>query len=130
MVESYVDNSWQVRENSPRFDGMFEIEQLSVATGDETISIPSLNTNGDIPEGIHAATLDEVFAAFGNANSGRGALFQRLERIHGIAARTGHLARFVVFGSFVTDKLLRMMSTYSWCLTTRSMRPCVTRKSC
>ena len=31
-------------------------------------------------------------------------LFQRLDRIHDIAARTGHLARFVVYGSFVTDK--------------------------
>jgi len=28
----------------------------------------------------------------------------RLERIHGIALETGHLARFIVFGSFVTDK--------------------------
>ncbi len=28
----------------------------------------------------------------------------RLERIHRIALETGHLARFVVFGSFVTDK--------------------------
>jgi hypothetical protein len=104
MTESCVDSSGRVRENAPRFDSVIEIEQLSVATGDELISIPALNTNGDLPQGIHAATLDEVFATFGNANSGRGALFQRLERIHGIAARTGHLARFVVFGSFVTDK--------------------------
>ncbi len=29
---------------------------------------------------------------------------QRLERIHQIASHTGHLRRFVVFGSFVTDK--------------------------
>jgi hypothetical protein len=31
-------------------------------------------------------------------------MFQRLERIFVIATRTGHLARFVVFGSFVTNK--------------------------
>ena len=104
VVENCVDSSRLVRENAPRFDSTIEIEHLSVATGDETISIPALNTNGDIPEGIHAATLEEVAAAFGNANSERGVLFQRLERIHGIATRTGHLARFVVFGSFVTDK--------------------------
>ncbi len=31
-------------------------------------------------------------------------MFQRLERIYRIASKTGHLARFVVFGSFVTNK--------------------------
>lgn len=29
---------------------------------------------------------------------------ERLERIYNISRDTGHLARFVVFGSFVTDK--------------------------
>jgi len=31
-------------------------------------------------------------------------LFQRLQRIYRIASDTGHLARFVVYGSFVTNK--------------------------
>ena len=31
-------------------------------------------------------------------------LFERIARIHGIAAATRHLARFVVFGSFVSEK--------------------------
>lgn len=33
------------------------------------------------------------------------AVAERLERVYGLAYGTGHLARFVVFGSFVTDKL-------------------------
>jgi len=75
-----------------------------VATGDWPIPIPALNSNGDLPEGIHEATLGEVGDVFGASNRERVLLFQRLERIHNIAARTGHLARFVVYGSFVTGK--------------------------
>jgi hypothetical protein len=33
------------------------------------------------------------------------AVAERLERVYRLAHATGHLARFVVFGSFVTDKL-------------------------
>ena len=33
------------------------------------------------------------------------AVAERLERIYRLAQATGHLTRFVVFGSFVTDKL-------------------------
>ena len=68
------------------------------------ISSPALNSIGDLPEGIHVATLGEVGDAFGITNRERVLLFQRLKRIHNVAARTGHLARFVVYGSFVTDK--------------------------
>jgi predicted nucleotidyltransferase len=32
------------------------------------------------------------------------AVAQRFERIYQVARTTGHLARFVVFGSFITDK--------------------------
>jgi len=35
----------------------------------------------------------------------RVAVGERLERIYRLAVETGHLARFVVFGSLVTDKL-------------------------
>ena len=57
-----------------------------------------------MPEGIHPATLREVEAAFGSWSRKRVLLFQRLERIYRIASGTGHLARFVVYGSFVTNK--------------------------
>ena len=29
---------------------------------------------------------------------------RRLERIYGLARSTGHLTRFIIFGSFITDK--------------------------
>ena len=41
---------------------------------------------------------------FGSGSRERTLVFLRLRRIHSIAERTGHLARFVVFGSFVTEK--------------------------
>lgn len=63
-----------------------------------------MNSDGDLPTGIHTSTLREIAVAFGLSNRERTLLFQRLERIHRIASGTGHLARFVVFGSFVTSK--------------------------
>lgn len=53
---------------------------------------------------MHASTLDELAAVFGSMSRERQILFERIARIHRIAAATGHLARFVVFGSFVSEK--------------------------
>ena len=39
------------------------------------------------------------------SNTIRILMFQRLERIFAVAERTRHLARFVIYGSFVTDKI-------------------------
>ena len=63
-----------------------------------------MNSDGDLPEGIHAATLREIAGVFGSRSRYRDLLFQRIQRIHEIASATGHLARFVVYGSFVTSK--------------------------
>ena len=41
---------------------------------------------------------------FGCASRERQILFERIVRIHRIAVATRHLARFVVFGSFVSQK--------------------------
>jgi hypothetical protein len=41
---------------------------------------------------------------FGSNSPRRRILGARLRRIHALAVGTGHLARFVLFGSFVTDK--------------------------
>jgi hypothetical protein len=60
--------------------------------------------SGDLPTGIHTATLEEVEKRFGSGSSVRMQLSDRLRRIHDLASSTGHLARFVVFGSFVTAK--------------------------
>jgi len=65
--------------------------------------LPELNTDGDLPPGVHQASLRETEVAFGSFSRRRALIFQRLERIFRIASHTQHLARFVVFGSFVTD---------------------------
>lgn len=74
------------------------------STGENAIAIPALTASGDLPVGIHPALLEEVRAAFGSGSRRRTALFQRLARILSLAKKTGHLARFVLFGSFVTDE--------------------------
>jgi len=67
-------------------------------------SLPSLGTDGDLPSGIYRATLQQMLRRFGKGSRQRIAVGQRLERIHRIAVATGQVARFVVFGSFVTAK--------------------------
>ena len=66
--------------------------------------IPAFNFEGDLPIGVHTATLDEVLSRFGRLSSGRRIVAVRLERVYRLAAGTGHLARCIVFGSFVTNK--------------------------
>lgn len=63
-----------------------------------------LNEYGDLPPGIHQAPLADVLAHFGELTATRRILGQRLGRIYRLAAQTGHLARFIVFGSFITSK--------------------------
>jgi hypothetical protein len=65
---------------------------------------PEFDSNGDLPVGIYHASLSEVIAHFGNSTLRRQLVAQRLARIYKLARGTGHLARFVVFGSFVTAK--------------------------
>ena len=67
-------------------------------------SLPDFDQAGDLPAGIHKATLEEVFARFGASSGQRLQIAERLRRIHTLATQTGQLARFVIFGSFVTDK--------------------------
>jgi hypothetical protein len=68
------------------------------------VPLPEFNETGDLPNGVHEASLDETIARFERGSDRRKLIARRLERIHRIASQTGHLARFVVFGSFVTDK--------------------------
>ena len=65
---------------------------------------PKFNKNGDLPRGIHEASLSDVIERFGKVNLQRSILAQRLERIYNIAVETGQTARFIIFGSFVTNK--------------------------
>jgi hypothetical protein len=66
--------------------------------------IPEFTDSGDLPLGVHPATLAEVIARFGRGTTERFDVGRRLARIHGLAASTGGVRRFVVFGSFVTAK--------------------------
>jgi len=74
-----------------------------VAQTTET-SLPPLGKDGELPPGIHRATLRETLRRFGMGSWQRVALAQRLERIYRVSVGTGKLARFVVFGSFVSAK--------------------------
>ena len=65
---------------------------------------PEFNDNGDLPTGIYQATLTEILQRFGTENAQRIRLGQRLERIYSLVNSTRKVARFIVFGSFVTAK--------------------------
>jgi hypothetical protein len=67
-------------------------------------SWPDFNDDGDLPPGIHQATLAEVIEHFGRSTPQRRMMARRLRRIYDLAAQTGHLARFIIFGSFVTTR--------------------------
>lgn len=66
--------------------------------------LPAFQAGGDLPPGVHRATLHETLGRFGVGSVQRVAIAQRLARTYALAATTGHLARFIVFGSFVTAK--------------------------
>jgi len=78
---------------------------LSASKTHGLVALPSLTEDGELPLGVHAASLREVREEFGVDSARRKALALRLARVYRVAQATGHLARFVVFGSFVTDKL-------------------------
>ena len=65
---------------------------------------PDFNVDGDLPPGIHQATLGDVLDHFGKETLQRQVMARRLEQIYSLATGTGHLARFIIFGSFVTTK--------------------------
>lgn len=63
-----------------------------------------LTDDGELPLGLHASSVREVLDRFGTGSAQRRAVGLRLDRVYGVARETGHLARFVVFGSFLTSK--------------------------
>lgn len=68
------------------------------------MALPDFNPEGDLPPGVHRATLAEVLERFRGGSVQRRAVAERLDRLYQLVASTGQLARFVVFGSFVTAK--------------------------
>ncbi|MDQ3754380.1 MAG: hypothetical protein M3371_06575 [Acidobacteriota bacterium] len=67
--------------------------------------LPPFDAHGDLPAGVHQATLAEVISQFGHGTPQRQLVTPRLKRIYELARRTGKLERFVIFGSYVTAKL-------------------------
>ena len=67
-------------------------------------SLPSFGKDGDLPPGIYRTTLRDALRRFGKGSRQRVAVAQRLERIYRASTGTGQLARFVVFGSFISAK--------------------------
>lgn len=65
---------------------------------------PEFDVNGDLPPGVHQATLSEVIEHFGKSTLQRRIVAGRLTRIYHLANSTEKLKRFVIFGSFITAK--------------------------
>jgi hypothetical protein len=65
---------------------------------------PDFNEHGDLPVGIYQATLTEVIKQFGSKTLQRRIVGQRLARIYDLTQSTGQVARFIIYGSFITTK--------------------------
>jgi len=66
--------------------------------------LPSFTCDGEFPPGVHRATLNETLSRLGRSSPERATLGRRLAQIYSLAAATGKVRRFVLFGSFVTAK--------------------------
>ena len=66
--------------------------------------LPAFDNRGDLPVGVHQATLAEVIERFGHGAPQRELVMARLLHIYELAQRTGKLLRFIIFGSYVTTK--------------------------
>lgn len=65
--------------------------------------LPAFNERGDLPPGVHQAQWSEVGDRFGRGQV-RQMLTRTLRHIHDLASQTGHLERFLIFGSYVTAR--------------------------
>lgn len=65
---------------------------------------PDFNEHGDLPVGIYQATLTEIIERFGLKTLQRRIVAQRLIRIYDLTHDTGQVARFIIYGSFITAK--------------------------
>jgi len=68
--------------------------------------IPKFEKGGNLPKGVHKATLDEVREIFGASSARRKWLIRNLEKIIDLAKTTGRLERVIVWGSFVSNEEL------------------------
>ena len=68
------------------------------------MSLPEFDNLGNLPVGVHRASLDEVIARFGQGTSQRRLVTKNLTRIYELVGKTSKLKRFIIFGSYVTTK--------------------------
>lgn len=68
------------------------------------MALPKFTESGDIPPGVHEASLAEVVDRFSRPEGPRHLCTQRLTRIYTLAQRTGSMQRFLIFGSYITTK--------------------------
>lgn len=68
------------------------------------MTFPEFNENGDLPVGIYKATLKEVLDRFGQGSLQRQLVAGRLAKIYRLAKSTDQLSRFIIYGSFITNK--------------------------
>ncbi len=66
--------------------------------------LPAFNSDGNLPEGIHRATAEEVFGRFATTSARRQWLGEQLRSLLTLAQATGQLSRVFLWGSFVTSK--------------------------
>lgn len=66
--------------------------------------LPTIIETGDLPQGVHRASLEEVLSLFGEGTVQRKLVGMRLRRVYELAIAARHVKRFIVFGSFVTSK--------------------------
>jgi hypothetical protein len=66
--------------------------------------LPDFDGRGDLPPGVHQATLPEIIARFGAGGPQRQQAMANLLQVYQLAQATGKLERFLIFGSYVTAK--------------------------
>ena len=67
--------------------------------------LPDFTDTGDLPVGVHSATLTEVLNRFGAHTPQRQRVAGQLELIYQLVVATERMNRFIIFGSFITSKL-------------------------
>jgi hypothetical protein len=64
--------------------------------------LPPLNEKGYLPPGVHPTSWEELGLRFGKETTERVRALAQLRHLHELAARTGRLGRFLIFGSFIS----------------------------
>lgn len=102
LTPDFADDS-----SLPRFVLIFDFINLTayvLATYSAGMGMSPFNTQGDLPSGVHWATLAEVLQRFGHGAPERVIVTERLQRVIALAQGTGKLERVFIWGSDVTDK--------------------------